>query len=92
MKGPILRAILELNPSALEQAASLDLERTSEGTRSPLHGIPILLKDNIATVSSEGLYSTDALAILGFVITLTIRDEYNGGIVQPAGICCPRRC
>ncbi len=59
MKGPMLRAILELNPSALEQAASLDRERKSEGARSRLHGIPILLKDNIATPSSEGLNPTN---------------------------------
>ena len=55
LKGPSLRAVLELNPSALEQAAALDKERSIKGPRSLLHGIPILLKDNIATVASEGL-------------------------------------
>ena len=55
LKGPSLRAVLELNPSALEQAAALDKERSTKGPRSLLHGIPILLKDNIATVASEGL-------------------------------------
>ncbi|KAK1220636.1 hypothetical protein PQX77_016587 [Marasmius sp. AFHP31] len=54
LKGPALRAVLEINPSALEQAAALDKERKLLGKRSPLHGIPILLKDNIATVASEG--------------------------------------
>lgn len=53
-KGPALRAVLELNPLALEQAAALDEERKRSGPRGPLHGIPILLKDNIATVASEG--------------------------------------
>jgi len=46
LKGPALRAVLELNPSALAQAASLDKERKSKGKRSALHGIPILLKVN----------------------------------------------
>lgn len=55
LKGPALRAVLELNPSALAQAASLDRERKLKGARSALHGIPILLKDNIATIASEGM-------------------------------------
>ncbi|WP_336604305.1 amidase family protein [Paenibacillus sp. MMS18-CY102] len=46
--GPI-NAILELNPDALEIAFSLDEERRHSGRRSMLHGIPILLKDNIDT-------------------------------------------
>ncbi|KAJ8082275.1 hypothetical protein PM082_008124 [Marasmius tenuissimus] len=54
LKGPALRAVLEINPSALEQAAALDKERQLDGKRSLLHGIPILLKDNIATVAFEG--------------------------------------
>lgn len=44
-----LNAILELNPDALTIAAALDQERASGKTRGPMHGIPILLKDNIAT-------------------------------------------
>ena len=44
MQGPELRAVLELNPSALAQAAELDQERKQKGKRSDLHGIPILLK------------------------------------------------
>lgn len=54
LQGPTLRAVLETNPSALRQAAELDLERKLIGPRGPLHGIPILLKDNIATLHSEG--------------------------------------
>ena len=49
-----MRAVIETNPSALAQAAELDRERKISGPRSPLHGIPILLKDNIATLHSEG--------------------------------------
>ena len=59
LQGPELRAILEMNPSALAQAAALDKERKLTGKRSLLHGIPILLKDNIATVASEGNYNTE---------------------------------
>jgi amidase len=44
LQGPELRAVLELNPSALEQAAVLDKERKLTGKRSELHGIPVLLK------------------------------------------------
>ncbi|WP_337100206.1 amidase family protein [Paenibacillus sp. YIM B09110] len=44
-----LRSVLEVNPDALEIARELDRERIEKGSRGPLHGIPILLKDNIAT-------------------------------------------
>ena len=56
LKGPELRAVIEINPSALAQAAKLDYERRhGHGKRSGLHGIPILLKDNIATRASDGM-------------------------------------
>ena len=42
-------AIRELNPKARETAAALDAERAANGPRGPLHGIPILLKDNVGT-------------------------------------------
>lgn len=48
-KGARLNSIIELNPDALSIAAELDRERKTKGARSPLHGIPILLKDNIDT-------------------------------------------
>ena len=47
--GPRLNAVLEVNPQAREIAEALDRERASGGTRGPLHGIPVFLKDNIAT-------------------------------------------
>lgn len=55
LQGPTLRAVIEINPSALIQAAALDKERQLKGPRGPLHGIPIIVKDNIATLHSEGL-------------------------------------
>ncbi|KAG6847917.1 hypothetical protein H0H93_004893 [Arthromyces matolae] len=58
LKGPALHAVIEINPSALTIAAALDAERKAKGPRSALHGIPILLKDNIATVAIEGMNTT----------------------------------
>jgi len=47
--GPHLKSVLKINPDALTIAASLDAERKSGKVRGPLHGIPVLLKDNIET-------------------------------------------
>ena len=48
-QGAGLNAIIEINPQALQIAEALDRERQIRGERGPLHGIPVLLKDNIAT-------------------------------------------
>ena len=48
-RGPSLHSVIETNPDALRIADDLDAERKSRGPRGPLHGIPILIKDNIAT-------------------------------------------
>jgi amidase len=48
-QGPTLRSVIETNPDALALADELDRERRERGPRGPLHGIPILLKDNLAT-------------------------------------------
>jgi len=47
--GPALNSILELNPDALHLAAAMDHELSCQGPRGPLHGIPVILKDNIDT-------------------------------------------
>ena len=47
--GPKLNAVLLINPDAIETARALDAERMETGRRSPLHGIPVVLKDNIDT-------------------------------------------
>jgi amidase len=62
-RGPAINAVIELNPDALKIAAELDRERKAKGPRSPLHGVPVLVKDNIDT----GNMSTTAgsLALLG---------------------------
>jgi amidase len=49
-KGPGLNAVMALNPKALETARALDAERKTKGRRSPLHGIPVVLKDNFNTM------------------------------------------
>lgn len=63
-KGPALRAVLETNPDALAQATALDAERKAKGPRGPLHGIPVLVKDNVAT--KDRMQSTaGSLALMG---------------------------
>jgi amidase len=58
LRGPELRAVLEINPSAVDVASTLDEERSRSNKRSKdLHGIPILVKDNIGTRAGEGTYS-----------------------------------
>lgn len=47
--GPTVNALLELNPDAMQIAEAMDLERQQVGPRGPLHGIPVLVKDNIDT-------------------------------------------
>jgi Asp-tRNA(Asn)/Glu-tRNA(Gln) amidotransferase A subunit family amidase len=48
-QGPSINSIITINPQALETAATLDSERQTSGKRSPLHGIPVILKDNYDT-------------------------------------------
>src|SRR5213082_496983 len=63
-RGPTLLSVLEINPAALEIADQLDQERSSHGPRGPLHGIPILLKDNIAT-ADDMQTTAGSLALVG---------------------------
>lgn len=62
--GPKLNSIIELNPEALEIADALDRERKSKGARGPLHGVPILIKDNIDTGDRMNT-TAGSLALLG---------------------------
>ena len=48
-RGPALHSVIETNPDALTIADAVDAERKARGPRGPLHGIPVLIKDNIAT-------------------------------------------
>ena len=61
-QGPSINAILTLNFNALAEAAALDLERNTTGPRSPLHGIPIVLKDNFDTFDLPTTAASKTLA------------------------------
>lgn len=63
-KGPKLNAVIEINPDAIAIATSLDSERKAGKIRSPLHGIPILIKDNINT-GDKMQTTAGALALAG---------------------------
>src|SRR5919199_2631714 len=62
--NPQVNAIIEVNPDARQIADQLDLERATQGPRGPLHGIPILLKDNIDTADRMNT-AAGSLALVG---------------------------
>jgi amidase len=62
--GPRLRSVIETNPDALAIADALDAERKTKGPRGPLHGIPVLIKDNIDT-GDKMLTTAGSLALTG---------------------------
>jgi amidase len=62
--GPTLRAVIETNPDALGLADQLDQERKTKGARGPLHGIPVLIKDNVATADKMQT-TAGSLALVG---------------------------
>lgn len=82
--APAINSVLEINPDAVQIAAALDAERKLKGSRGPLHGIPVLIKDNIDTadkmhtsagslalkesVAKEDSYVAEALRKAGAVI------------------------
>lgn len=79
--GPAINSILELNPDALAIADGLDAERASKGARGPLHGIPILVKDNIGT--SDRLHtSAGSLALAN---SIAPRDAFVVQRLRAAG-------
>jgi amidase len=63
-KGPELRSVIEVNPDAIKIARQLDVERKSGKIRGPLHGIPILIKDNIDT-GDQMQTTAGSLALVG---------------------------
>ncbi|SPF33655.1 Amidase [Candidatus Sulfotelmatobacter kueseliae] len=62
--GPAINSIIELNPDALTIADGLDEERKAKGSRGPLHGIPVLIKDNIDT-ADRMMTTAGSLALAG---------------------------
>lgn len=78
-KGIKLNSVIELNPDALAIADALDKERREKGSRSPLHGIPILIKDNIDTAdrmhtSAGSLALADSIAPKDAFIVTRLRE------------------
>lgn len=63
-KGPAINAVIEMNPDALALADALDKERKEKGARGPLHGIPVLIKDNIDTADRMAT-TAGSLALVG---------------------------
>src|SRR5215471_18716642 len=83
-RGPALRSVIELNPDAVDIAAQLDRERRERGPRGPLHGVPVLLKDNIDT--HDRMQTTaGSLALVGepapHDATVTARLRQAGAVI-----------
>ncbi|MGZ3457915.1 MAG: amidase family protein, partial [Archangium sp.] len=76
-----LNSVIELNPDALAIAAALDEERKAKGPRGPLHGIPVLIKDNIATADKMQT-TAGSLALVGAVPS---RDAFVVERLRAAG-------
>lgn len=79
--GPKLNAVIELNPDALTIAAAMDAERKSGKVRGPLHGIPVLIKDNIDTADKMQT-TAGALALAG---NIAKKDAFIVSKLREAG-------
>ncbi len=79
--GPKLNSVIELNPDALSIAESMDRERKDGKIRGPLHGIPILIKDNIDT-SDNMMTTAGSLALEG---NKSIEDAFIAKQLRKAG-------
>jgi amidase len=80
-EGPALRAVLETNPDAVAVAESLDAERKAGKVRGPLHGIPVLLKDNVGT-ADRMTTTAGSLALEG---SIPSRDSFVAKKLREAG-------
>jgi amidase len=79
--GPSLQSIIETNPDALALAEELDRERAAKGARGPLHGVPVLLKDNIDT-ADRMTTTAGSLALEG---SIAPRDSHVAERLRAAG-------
>src|SRR5262249_11918713 len=79
--GPMLHAVIETNPDAVAIAEKLDDERKAKGARGPLHGIPVLLKDNINTADKNPT-TAGSLALAG---SIPARDSMVAEKLRAAG-------
>src|SRR5213079_2079678 len=80
-KGPAVNAVIEVNPEALAIAKALDAERQVKGPRGPLHGIPVLIKDNIDT-HDRMTTTAGSLALAG---SIAPRDAFLVERLRAAG-------
>jgi amidase len=80
--GPALNSVIELNPDALAIADALDAERKSRGPRGPLHGIPMLIKDNIDT--ADRMHTT--AGSLALAENIAARDAFVAQRLREAGV------
>jgi len=79
--GPTLNSVIEINPDAASIAEALDRERKEKGARGPLHGIPILIKDNIDT-ADRMMTTAGSLALVG---SRTTQDAHVAKKLREAG-------
>jgi amidase len=79
--GPTINSVIETNPDALAIADALDKERKEKGPRGPLHGIPVLLKDNIDT-ADRMMTTAGSLALVG---AKPPKDSYVAQTLRAAG-------
>jgi amidase len=80
-RGPSINSIIELNPDALHIADSLDKELREKRPRGPLHGIPVLIKDNIDT-ADRMMTTAGSLALSG---SIAPRDSFVAQRLREAG-------
>jgi amidase len=80
--GPAVNSVIEINPDAVEIAESLDRERKEKGARGPLHGIPLLIKDNIDT-ADKMMTTAGSLALVG--APKPTRDSFVAQQLRKAG-------
>lgn len=79
-RGPKLNALILVNAAARAEAAALDTERADSGPRGPLHGIPVVLKDNIGTADMQT--TAGSLALKGFI---PAEDAFQARKLREAG-------
>ncbi len=80
-RGPALHSVIEINPEALAIAEALDGERANSGPRGPLHGIPVLIKDNIGT-ADRMTTTAGSLALEG---SIPAKDSFVAARLREAG-------